>query len=438
MKRLGYSIAATLIMVAFCAFLFFQHTAYVATPVAVVEGSYAEQYAKKHHLPTTELPDSLAGAAELKYESFKYNLKDGEVSLSGYDGIGEEIIVPISIEQHDVTTIDEDFFRNAPSVKKLLISEEVASVLADPVDNVTIVTSEDSTLKKELEQTGWKTDTYDDSDNIVFDYNISDYQYNTNGDTIDLAAYLGDDEVLLIPAYINGRAVTKVSFDTLGRFSLVSFPATVTEITGTVGRLLYTPNLILALIFTGLAFIISLLVLNRKMPLLKKNNEYILTGPQVGYTFLYLIAQAAFALLILYKLQTPFFLNLLISVVIAALYLIILLGTGKGREHVIEVTEQNAVATDWMDRFKLENADLADGIAEPETKKKVQKVVEEIRFSDPVSNEKLLNDEQEMSNAVATVRSALAEGDKETILAACDEALVLIKKRNAMCKANKS
>ncbi len=70
MKRIVNNVIAVVIMAVFCLLLINSNVFRVSVPVVTVPGSYAEQYAKKHHLKQAALPDSMNVGAELRYETF--------------------------------------------------------------------------------------------------------------------------------------------------------------------------------------------------------------------------------------------------------------------------------------------------------------------------------------------------------------------------------
>ena len=63
---------------------------------------------------------------------------------------------------------------------------------------------------------------------------------------------------------------------------------------------------------------------------------------------------------------------------------------------------------------------------------------EEMRYSDPVSNEAIADAENELSAAVDVLQGAIVEGDAETIKLACRQATAALAERNRLCKLNKN
>ena len=90
-----------------------------------------------------------------------------------------------------------------------------------------------------------------------------------------------------------------------------------------------------------------------------------------------------------------------------------------------------------MDGLKLSAATLSEGITDKEVKKQVERVMEEIRFSDPTTNEGLNEIEQSLEESIKALKESINTGNTESILQKCSETIRIVKERNAMCKAYK-
>ncbi len=436
MKKALYNIIVILLFAVFCGFLVLGNVFRVSVPVVTVPGSYAEQYAEKNHLNQVSAPDTLAAGTELRYETFSFNASGNSVSLEKYNGIGEEIVIPQKIAGKTVVAIGEHFFSDSASVKTVFLPNTVTEIQAEPVSGVTLTVNAGSALEEGLENAGWNVSTYNDSDAPIFTLGDIPFEYNETAAEIELAAYTGKERSVLIPAYIDGKPVTAVAFNMIS-YDLVAFPATVQSITGETSVTLYTRAFAVELIFTILAFLSVLIVLNVKIPKLRRNEEYVLTGPQIVLSFLFLIAQITFALLVIYKGIVSWSMALLISAILLALYFILLLMAGTGRRHAVAVTQNTAVRTSFMDDLKLSVVNLEDGIQDRDLKKQVTRVLEEIRFSDPTSNDASGSIEQELKAAVGELKSAITSGKTDMIRKSCETTMQLILRRNEICKRNK-
>lgn len=80
---------------------------------------------------------------------------------------------------------------------------------------------------------------------------------------------------------------------------------------------------------------------------------------------------------------------------------------------------------------------LAAQCQDPEAAAAVEALAEEIRYSDPVSNDSLTDAEADLGAAVDELVAAVVDGDSEAIKQLCRKATALLNERNRLCKLNK-
>jgi biopolymer transport protein ExbB/TolQ len=152
---------------------------------------------------------------------------------------------------------------------------------------------------------------------------------------------------------------------------------------------------------------------------------------------LYVLAQIGFAIAAIYYISITPLLALVISLVILAVFVLFIFSAGIGRQHVKEVARRNIEKTSRMDAIKLAVRGMDESISDPELKKKVIRLVEEIRYSDPVSRQDLDGIESDLEKAIDDVKAAIAKGDSKAIASMIDTTMNMIKERNSMCKEGK-
>ena len=90
-----------------------------------------------------------------------------------------------------------------------------------------------------------------------------------------------------------------------------------------------------------------------------------------------------------------------------------------------------------MKTFKVMTSNLADNIEDKEARKIVGRLVEEIQFSDPVTNDGLSSIESKLSDDIDYLRTAIASEDNEKIIEAAKNAMGTLNMRNRLCKQMK-
>lgn len=435
---IGLNIFIIVIAIVYAAIMILGNVRVVKSSVATISGSYGEQYAMEHKLNQVSLADSEQIYFDYRYEVFDYNIDAGNITLEKYEGKSSELVIPSSIGGVKVTTLGEDFISSLDTVKEIYVSGNVTKIMGNADASVRIYCPEDSALVSDYEESGWNVETIYDSDFINFNLGDMPFQYNLNGMTVEITRYMGDDELLIIPSYVNGYPVTTIGFDILGAADIIVIPETVTDITGISSKALYSPTFMVELIFTILAFVIALITVNVLLPRYRKNaDEYLLTGNQMIAVILYVIMQTIFSIVTTYFLKLSVLFVLIISLIIIAVFVAIIMLGEIGRGHVKEVEARVAEKTSRMKAIKVSAKNISGGIKNPELRKQVQRLEDEIRFSDPVSRCDLDDIESEIEESIFKLKKSISDGNEEEIKNVTERTMKIVTERNVRCKSDK-
>lgn len=461
-NRLIFNISIMAIAFMYVLVLVLTNVGVVKSSIAYESGSYAEQYAKKKHLNTYELSDSQTGYFELHYEQFDYDINDGEVTIQGYNGLTSDLVIPAFIDGLLVTTIGENFFNNSPNVKSLYLPDLTKKIEAEVVDDITIYCNTDcifyrneetrreeyetkiaeteSSQNKEVEMPEeeffWNISISCDSDYANFFLDEIDFTYNETVSTIDITGYTGNDDLVVIPAYINGKPVTTVSMDLLG-LSAVVIPGTVTDITGKSVQAIYSSIFAVELIFTMIAFTLTVIIINIVMPRNRAAEEYFLSAPQMFVSYLYVIIQAVFSILAIYKGVVGTTLASIISAAILAAYVLLISLVSAGKNQAKMVDQHIEQKTARMKEIKLSGKRLADNILDANVKKQVERFVEDLQHSDPSGVLASATIEDELALKIGELKDVISSGKTENILVMLSEVNRLLETRNDIVKNSK-
>jgi hypothetical protein len=436
----GLNLFIILIAVIFAVVLIIGNVRTVRSSVAVEEDSYAKQYAEEKHLNMVALSDSEKVYFDQRYETFEFNTEGNLITLESYNGSSTDLVIPMTIANKKVIALSENFMSSLSSVKNLYISSAVERIEGDPVTNINIYCSDDNEFYTENKEKGWNFVTVYDS--TFVNYNLGDlpYEFNVKDNNIEITKYVGNDKMLIvIPSYINGMPVTDISMNLLGTAEVIVIPSTVTSITGISSKAIYSPIFAIELVFTILAFLISLILINVFLPRYKKNRmeEYLLTGNQIIAVILYVLVQTGFCIYTIYFASISSYLALIISLVILIVFVSIVMMAGCGREHVKEVTARNVEKTARMKSIKLSAKGLSEGIEDADLKKYLQRVEEEIRFSDSVTSSALDEIESDIEKAISDLKKSIQDNKPEEIKMKADELMNMVQERNYRCKEGK-
>lgn len=428
MNRKTFNVITIILAVIYALVLILGNVFYASLPVAVMPGSYAEQFADKKLLKKVDVSEAEKGYFDWRYEEFDYNTTDqNNLSIERYTGKSTDLVIPAQINGQMVTRIGKDFF-NGLSVRSLYLPVTIIAIDAEPVKGIKIYCDKDSIFYKDNQDKGWDLETVYDSTFVNFMLGDLPYGYNETETGMELTRYYGDSDIIVIPSYINGKPVTTVSFDMLGNFRLVVFPNTVTEINGRVEKILFTAVFFFELIFSIIAFITVIIAVNIILPRYKNDiSEYMLSGSQMIISFAYLIIQLCFSILAIYFGIVSAGIAFVISLLLLGAYIVLIFMLQGGREHTQKVEERIAVQTETVRDLKSSIIGLSDGIQDKEVKKQVERVMEDIKYSPLRSKNPAV--ENRLADEIDNLKVLIRDNKNEDIMKKCADILTLIKTR---------
>lgn len=475
MKKKSCNICLIVIFVIYVVLLIVGNVGRESVSVVVARDSYADIFAEKNHLHKVEITDDLRDKLDVRYtaddiEVFRANLKDekgnyievtkGNVTIRIYDdGTITDGSEEIDINPTTVTTVTEKTIEtdkiyviqpgdtlgeisDATGVGIYEIAEknniEDISLIYSNVElkipskqHIAEITTQTTNAKE-----GVETESKESFNYVASSMSECEFGYNIVNSTVELVYYYGSEKELIIPSYIGGFPVTTIKFDLVGNFDSIVIPKTVTAITGKVSKIIYTPVFFIEMIFSLIAFFLVAIAVNILLPRLEKEEECVLTGPQLILSSLYLVAQLVFSVLVIYYYvsATPF-IAAVISSVMVGVYIVTLLMAGAGRQHAINEERSTKVKTSVMKQIKLECESLTENITNEDVKALVKEFVSEVRYSPLGSSMELVDIEDELMEAVEKLSGAVISGNEDEIKECCVTAKKILKKRNRLAKA---
>lgn len=149
MKRKTFNIITIIFAIVYALILILGNVYYVSLPVAVVPGSYAEEFANSKMLRQIDVADSERGYFDWRYELFKYNTTDNNnLSLEQYNGSSKNLVIPAEIDGHMVTRLGKDFFAGL-NLSSIYLPVTMISIDAEPVKGLKVYCDKDSVFYKD-------------------------------------------------------------------------------------------------------------------------------------------------------------------------------------------------------------------------------------------------------------------------------------------------
>ena len=121
------------------------------------------------------------------------------------------------------------------------------------------------------------------------------------------------------------------------------------------------------------------------------------------------------------------------------LYVVLLgIAVDAARDEVVRQEVKLEKNVSRMREFQAKGQALVALNKVPEAARPLEKLAENLRFSDPVSNEALAEIEDRLAECLAQLQSEVAAQKKEQILSLCQQAEQVLAERNQLCKLSKA
>ena len=133
----------------------------------------------------------------------------------------------------------------------------------------------------------------------------------------------------------------------------------------------------------------------------------------------------------------PYWVALLVSVILLGAAAIGVIITDNTRDLVEEVDESVNVDTKNVTRFQIDIAGIVDICENTEVKADLEKLNELFRFSDPVTNDETREVEESIKTMLAELKTIVADGSTDDINALIKRITNTLNERNRICKASK-
>ena len=155
----------------------------------------------------------------------------------------------------------------------------------------------------------------------------------------------------------------------------------------------------------------------------------------VIYLAVQLIAGLVFMAL---GLIVPVWLPLALYVVLLGIAAAGFVAADAARDEVVRQEVKLEKDVSRMREFQAKGRALVTLNQVPEAARPLEKLAEDLRFSDPVSSEALTEIEDQLAECLAQLQGAVSAQKTEQILSVCQEAEHILAERNQLCKLSKA
>ena len=196
--------------------------------------------------------------------------------------------------------------------------------------------------------------------------------------------------------------------------------------------------------WTGYGFMMGAFVLLGITVLLLRTRfvqprDWLFGYPVLKHSAIYLVVEFVLSSLFmcLDEVEMLWWIPFLVQLIVLSIHLFFLLSCFFVQEAIIGVQKQVKKATVFTGFLQANVETIAAKVQDPEAKKAFLKLAEQVRFSDPVSNPKLAELEQQINAHITNADYYVMNNDMENALRSCESAKILLEERNKKTKALK-
>lgn len=135
--------------------------------------------------------------------------------------------------------------------------------------------------------------------------------------------------------------------------------------------------------------------------------------------------------------DTPFWIPIVSYVLILGISAIGFIAADATRDEVENIDRKLVVDTECMQKLRLLVSSLSSQVDAGETKRILEKLSEDFRYSDPLSCDATKVIEEELVALVSEVQKSVMNAENDMIKELCKKISVVLTERNSICKLNK-
>lgn len=369
-------------------------------------------------------------------EDFDYN-ENGQILE--YRGIDQTVVIPEEINGTKIISVNEKAFDKAKDTKTIYLPETMIAFWPETLDGVKVYAPSDAPINNIYADKKFDYVTYADSYYVNFYSANIPYSYDDiSNDEVRVNSYNGEDKNIIIPETIDGKKVTAISVDALGvGAESILIPGTVDKIETKLYTAKYDAAFYIGLVTALLGFALATVaVLKLKLDESKEKNFLRLTVLRLSYTIsvMSVILAAAYMFVLPRFVTTPVWLGGVFSVLVVAFGVIALIKTNTATELVEKVGKEVKEKTFFIKSLTIDADVLVSKAQSEETKTVAKKVYEAVRYSDPMSSDKLTGVETRIENLFFEFKSAVSSNNTAMAKQIGTELLETIEERNKKCK----
>ena len=170
-----------------------------------------------------------------------------------------------------------------------------------------------------------------------------------------------------------------------------------------------------------------------------KAKDWYLAFPVTKHATIYFVAELVISSIFMALDQTdcPAWLSIVVQLLILAVHIIFVVLCFMSKETIVNVQQKVKDKTTFTKLLQADCEVLAQKAEEPALRIALSKLAEQVRYSDPMSNDNLFELEKQITLWVNNIGSCMSVNDFAGAMECCNKASMLLAERNKKCIALK-
>lgn len=167
--------------------------------------------------------------------------------------------------------------------------------------------------------------------------------------------------------------------------------------------------------------------------------DWLLGYPVLKHSTIYIIVELVLSILFmaLDSINSPWWLAFATQMIALAVHSVFIISCFLAQETIVDVQTKVKDATSFIKLLQVDVEMVAEKTTDPAVKDAFKKLAEQVRYSDPMSNENLFELEKQITLQVSNADSCITLNDIDGALQCCNRATLLLTERNKKCKVLK-
>ena len=393
---------------------------------------YVKQNNSKVDFSTNTDHSSLAASLDEDY------IYDDAGQITEYKGVDSTVVIPKEINGVEIVSVSKTAFDKAKSVKNIYLPETMIAFWPESLGDINVYAPSDAIVNGIHADKKIDYITYADSYYVNFYSAEIPYSYDEiSKDEIRVNEYNGESANIVVPETIDGKEVTAIRIDALsmGAESIL-IPKTVEKIETKLYTSRYDAPFFIGLIIALLGFALALVAVI-KLNLDSKEKTFLRISV-IRTAYCVSILSVLFAVVYMFILpmfvKTPVWLGGVFAVLVIAFGVSSFIKINTATEYVEQIDTKVKENTFFIKSLTVDADTLVSKASTPEIKAVAKKVYEVIRYSDPMSNDKLAGLELKIEKLFDEYQNAVNANDYELEKQTASALTEAVEERNKKCK----